>query len=149
MMVRTAKGGHGEPHPIDEDLQFGRELTQDERDSLKVVLDQTAAMKGEIQGRLMREYISLAFDGVHVNGKKGSRSAITMAMKKIHSDVPEKVLEKLAGVSDQNTTVLQINFALNAVSTDPRVPDAALTDIFDPVQIPTMTEALPAASEEE
>ena len=153
-MVQRMRGGRKKgkkenPHPIDPDLEINRELTHNERESLKIVLEKAAALKGGIQAKLMQEWIEIAFTGFHVNGDRASRSARTEAMKKIHSEVPEKVLEKVAGVSDQNVQVLQINFALDAVSTDPRVKMEELEDIFAPRAIPGMTEALPAADAKE
>ena len=120
-----------------------KEWTEEERGELKAELTRIAVTRGGIQQRVMEEMISLAFNGTHLNGDNASRSARTEALKRLYSEVPEELLKKEAGVA-QEGTVLQINFALDAVSTDPRVKQAELVDIFDPEEIPTMTEALPS-----
>ena len=141
-MVKKALRGAGRQETrrkkLVDDLPVpSRELSGNERDNLKRDMELAAQQLGGVQQKMLQEDISVAFTGRHLNGDDASRSARTTAMAALRTRVPEKVLEKISGVADTETKILEIRFGLAAMeSSDPSVKKSDLEDLFDTVDLP-------------
>lgn len=117
--------------------ELDKALSEDAK--LKIICDMAATAKerGEIQQRLQDILRKIVFDREYPDGTPVLRESVwARCVDKLHSMVPEKVLEKTAGVMDDAQGELRIRLVLDASTSDPNVKEAEVLDMFTTKELP-------------
>ena len=97
---------------------------------MTLTLRQAALRMGD-QPRIRQHLVNLVENGAWLNGTEASNADLRMAAKLLHSDVAEKVAEKVLKVDAQEHRTLRVNLHLDAYRHDPRVEPGELERMFE------------------
>lgn len=117
--------------------EIERELSQDDKSQILKDIMGTAKRRSSIQGSLQEILEGIVFRREYPDGSPVEReSVVAQALARLHSMVPEKALEKVVGVAEDESTELQIRLVLEAGTEDPRVKEADILGMFTAGKLP-------------